>query len=129
MPTSWSTPRHPPLTITTPAGSSTVPVEISSVGHAVNIAVTIGIALRARHADAATIAPRLAALPASQHRAEVQEAPNGTLIIDDTYNSNPVGAERALEGAAALAAERGGSLVVVTPGMVELGSVQFERNS
>jgi UDP-N-acetylmuramoyl-tripeptide--D-alanyl-D-alanine ligase len=114
-------------TITTPAGTSTVPVEIPGTGHAVNIAVTIGIAL-ALDMDAATIAPRLSALPGSQHRAEVQEAPNGTLIIDDTYNSNPVGAERALEGAAELAAERGGSLVVVTPGMVELGSVQFERN-
>lgn len=103
------------------------PVEVSGTGHAVNIAVTVGIAL-ALDLTADIIAPRLAALPGSQHRAEVQQAPSGTLIIDDTYNSNPVGAERALEGAAALAAERGGSLVVVTPGMVELGHVQHERN-
>ena len=49
-------------------------------------------------------------------------------MIDDTYNANPVGSLRALESAAALAAERGGPLVVVTPGMVELGPVQAERN-
>ena len=58
----------------------------------------------------------------------MQTAPSGARIIDDTYNSNPVGAHRALEGAAALAAESGGPLVVVTPGMVELGPVQAERN-
>ena len=43
-------------------------------------------------------------------------------------NANPVGSLRALESAAQLAAERGGPLVVVTPGMVELGPVQAERN-
>ncbi|WP_403023798.1 Mur ligase family protein [Salinibacterium sp. GXW1014] len=115
------------VTMRTAEGATTVPVEIPGTGHAVNIAVTVGVAL-ALDVDAAAIAPRLTALPGSQHRAEVQKAPNGTLIIDDTYNSNPVGSERALEGAAALAGERGGQLVVVTPGMVELGPVQFERN-
>jgi len=48
--------------------------------------------------------------------------------VDDTYNSNPPGAKRAIESAAALAKERGGSLFVVTPGMVELGSLQYQRN-
>ena len=104
-----------------------VPVTISSTGHAVNIAVAAGIALAA-DVPVATIAGRLSDLPGSQHRAEVQQAPSGALVIDDTYNSNPVGAHRALEGAARLAAERGGPLVVVTPGMVELGPVQTERN-
>ncbi len=104
-----------------------VPVTISSTGHAVNIAVAAGIALAAE-VPVATIAGRLGDLPGSQHRAEVQQAPSGALVIDDTYNSNPVGALRALEGAARLAAERGGELVVVTPGMVELGPVQAERN-
>jgi len=49
-------------------------------------------------------------------------------VIDDTYNSNPVGAERAMQGALEIARERDGDLVVVTPGMVELGPVQYERN-
>lgn len=102
-------------------------IQIPGVGHAVNVAVTVGIAL-ALDVPLATIAQRLATLPEAAHRAEIQEAPSGALIVDDTYNSNPVGADRALRGAAALAAERGGQLVVVTPGMVELGSVQFERN-
>lgn len=104
-----------------------VPVSVSGTGHAVNVAVAAGIAL-ASGVPVDTIAGRLGELPGSAHRAEVQTAPSGARIIDDTYNSNPVGAHRALEGAAALAAESGGPLVVVTPGMVELGPVQAERN-
>ena len=108
-------------------GAAPAPVTVSGTGHAVNVAVAAAIALAA-DVPVATIAARLADLPGSQHRAEVQHAPSGALVIDDTYNSNPVGALRALEGAASLAKERGGPLVVVTPGMVELGRVQVERN-
>ena len=106
---------------------ASAPVVIPNVGHAVNLAVTIGIA-RAMEVPLADIAGRLGALPDSPHRAEVQQAASGVVVIDDTYNSNPVGAERALRGAAEIAAERGGQLVVVTPGMVELGTVQAARN-
>jgi len=106
----------------------TAPVTIPSVGHAVNLAIAVGIAV-ALDVELATIAKRLQALPDSRHRAEIQETASGVIIIDDTYNANPVGAERALQGAAAMAAERGGPLVVVTPGMVELGKVQVTRNA
>ncbi|MEX1079091.1 MAG: Mur ligase family protein [Homoserinimonas sp.] len=116
------------LTITEPGGPATLTVTVSSVGHAVNVAVAVGIAF-ALEVPAAKIADKLGSLPGAQHRAEIQETPQGVVVIDDTYNSNPVGAERALQGAAALAAERGGQLVVVTPGMVELGSMQRQRNS
>ena len=115
------------VTVTVGGVSSSAPVVIPGVGHAVNLAVTVGIAL-ALDVDFATVVPRLAALPDSAHRAEIQIAATGVAIVDDTYNSNPVGAARAVQGAAALAAERGGPLVVVTPGMVELGSVQRARN-
>ena len=108
-------------------GTETAPVAISGVGHAVNVAVAVGIAV-ALEVPLASIASRLSSLPDSPHRAEVQEAASGVVVVDDTYNSNPVGAARAIEGAAALAAERGGELVVVTPGMVELGRVQRDRN-
>lgn len=108
-------------------GADPVPVRVSGTGHAVNVAVAAGIAVAAG-VPAAAIAARVGDLPGSQHRAEVQQAPTGALVIDDTYNANPIGSLRALEGAASLAAERGGPLVVVTPGMVELGRVQAERN-
>jgi UDP-N-acetylmuramoyl-tripeptide--D-alanyl-D-alanine ligase len=108
-------------------GAETAPVSISGVGHAVNVAVAVGIAV-ALDVPLASIASRLGSLPDSPHRAEVQEAATGVIVVDDTYNSNPVGAARAVEGAARLAAERGAELIVVTPGMVELGRVQYDRN-
>ena len=120
------------LTVVSESGTSAsvtevFPVTVPAVGHAVNIAITVGIA-RALGMAASAIAPRLANLPGAAHRAEIQVAESGVAIVDDTYNSNPVGAERAVRGAAELAASRGGRLVVVTPGMVELGHVQDERN-
>ena len=108
-------------------GKDTVPVQISSVGHAVNIAVAIGIA-HALDVPLAVLAPRLGNLPTAAHRAEPQQAPSGAIIIDDSYNANPIGAARAVDGGVAMAAERKGPFIVVTPGMIELGQVQFDRN-
>jgi UDP-N-acetylmuramoyl-tripeptide--D-alanyl-D-alanine ligase len=46
------------------------------------------------------------------------------LIIDDAYNSNPAGAASALE----TLSNFDGVRILVTPGMVELGSKQYELN-
>ena len=104
---------------------ATAEVTVSGVGHAVNLAVAVGIAT-ALGVPLSQLAGRLASLPDSAHRAEVQRAASGVTIIDDTYNSNPVGAARAVSGAVELAGDS--PLIVVTPGMVELGSVQRDRN-
>ena len=97
------------------------------LSHGVNVAVALGIAW-ALDVPAAQALPALEALPTAAHRSEVSETEHGVAIIDDTYNSNPPGAARAVQGARELAEERGGRLFVVTPGMVELGSLQFRRN-
>jgi len=97
------------------------------VPHPVNLAVAVGVAV-ALGVDPSSLASRLRGLPRAAHRAEVH-AGAGVAVIDDTYNANPIGARAALEEAAALADERGASLVVVTPGIVELGRVQAERNA
>jgi UDP-N-acetylmuramoyl-tripeptide--D-alanyl-D-alanine ligase len=115
------------VTVLENGAATSAPVSIPNVGHAVNLAVTVGIAV-ALEVPLAAIASRLEALPDAPHRAEISQGASGVLVIDDTYNANPVGAQRALEGAAEIAAERGGPLLVVTPGMVELGSVQAIRN-
>ena len=49
----------------------------------------------------------------------------GIVVIDDAYNSNPVGAAAALEVLASHEAER---RLLVTPGMVELGEREAEEN-
>ncbi len=97
------------------------------VAHGVNLAVALGIAL-ALDVEPEALRGRLTGLPRAAHRAEVQRTAEGLTVIDDTYNANPVGAEAALAEAAGLVGE-GGRLVLVTPGMVELGPVQVERNA
>lgn len=58
-----------------------------------------------------------------EHRLELKKLGN-FYQIDDAYNSNPVGAKSALE----VLAMMDGDKVVITPGMVELGSEERELN-
>jgi len=64
---------------------------------------------------------------AVDNRLNVATAPSGVVVIDDTFNANPASATRALSALAALSLS--GRRVVVTPGMVELGSEQHRENS
>lgn len=59
--------------------------------------------------------------PSVKNRQEIIES-NGMTIIDDSYNSNPVGFKKALEKM------KGKPKILVTPGMIELGDLQFEEN-
>lgn len=95
--------------------------------HPLNAALALGAAV-ALGEEPKEAAKRLASLPSVAHRLEPIAQPGGSWILDDTYNSNPVGAAEAVRRAAALAADSGGRVHVVTPGMVELGPVQDERN-
>jgi UDP-N-acetylmuramoyl-tripeptide--D-alanyl-D-alanine ligase len=58
------------------------------------------------------------------HRLELKRE-GAVTVIDDAFNSNPVGARNAVE---VLGGFQGGSRIVVTPGMVELGDRQFDEN-
>ena len=58
-----------------------------------------------------------------EHRLEIKKINNITMI-DDAYNSNPVGAKNALE----VLSMMDGIKVVVTPGMIELGEDEKEKN-
>jgi UDP-N-acetylmuramoyl-tripeptide--D-alanyl-D-alanine ligase len=53
-------------------------------------------------------------------------AESGVIVIDDTFNANPEGARSALSTLASAAPK--GRRVLVTPGMVELGSEQDHEN-
>lgn len=59
-----------------------------------------------------------------QHRLQMLRQPNGLTIIDDAYNSNPFGAAAALEALSWFNTMK----IVVTPGMVELGELEDEKN-
>ena len=58
-----------------------------------------------------------------EHRLELKKS--GTInIIDDAYNSNPVGSKMALD----VLNMMDGVKIVVTPGMIELGEKQYDAN-
>jgi UDP-N-acetylmuramoyl-tripeptide--D-alanyl-D-alanine ligase len=59
-----------------------------------------------------------------EHRLEFKNA-GRYFIIDDAFNSNPVGAANAVE---VLSAFQGGRRIIITPGMVELGDAEYELN-
>ena len=58
-----------------------------------------------------------------EHRLELKKIGN-FYMIDDAYNSNPVGAKKALEVLSMMPGQK----VVVTPGMIELGPKEEEYN-
>jgi UDP-N-acetylmuramoyl-tripeptide--D-alanyl-D-alanine ligase len=63
--------------------------------------------------------------PPAHRLAPILNPQAGIVVIDDAYNSNPVGAAAALEVLASHEAER---RLLVTPGMVELGDREEEEN-
>jgi UDP-N-acetylmuramoyl-tripeptide--D-alanyl-D-alanine ligase len=85
------------------------------------LGVAVGRAMGLRLRQLAYAATRLKPVP---HRLELKrEGP--ITVIDDAFNSNPVGARNAVE---VLGSFVGGRRVIVTPGMVELGEREYEEN-
>ena len=58
------------------------------------------------------------------HRLEIKQVKN-TVIIDDSYNSNPVGANNALDVLSLME----GKKIIITPGMVEMGKEEAKLNN
>ncbi len=71
-----------------------------------------------------TIAVAAKNLKPVKHRLELKKEGN-IYIIDDAFNSNPTGAENAVE---ILTGFKTGRKVIVTPGMIELGDLQEQAN-
>ena len=69
----------------------------------------------------------LRSTPQIAHRLEVKREASGATLIDDAYNSNPVGFAAALEVLDVLR-RPGGRRILVTPGMVELGAAHDEEH-
>ena len=58
-----------------------------------------------------------------EHRLEMKRYPNYT-IIDDAYNSNPVGSKMAVDVLGLMP----GLKIIVTPGMIELSDKEYSLN-
>lgn len=67
----------------------------------------------------------VSALKPTEHRLELKSFNKGSLLIDDAYNSNPVGC---LEAVRVLGSFEGMQKVIITPGLIELGNREYECN-
>ena len=88
-----------------------------------NILLAVGVAhhfgIRAK-----TMALAAKSIEPVEHRLELKKMGDLT-IIDDAFNSNPVGAKNAVE---ILSQFKSGRRIIITPGMVELGEIEEEEN-
>jgi UDP-N-acetylmuramoyl-tripeptide--D-alanyl-D-alanine ligase len=85
------------------------------------LGVSVGLALGLR---LPTIALAIKEMEPVEHRLELKQK-GGITIIDDAFNSNPIGAQNAVE---ILSQFTGGRRVIITPGMVELGENEAKYN-
>ena len=91
---------------------------VSNLLAAVIVAKDLGVSPEEIKRGVASIEP-------VEHRLSVKHTVGGVTILDDAFNSNPDGSRMALE---VLKQFTGGKRIVVTPGMVELGTKQHELN-
>lgn len=89
---------------------------IENIVLAVSMAVKLGV-------EMPYILRGIDCLEQVEHRMQLVEG-NGILIVDDSFNSNPDGAQCALETIAMFERRK----VVMTPGLVELGEKEYEQN-
>jgi UDP-N-acetylmuramoyl-tripeptide--D-alanyl-D-alanine ligase len=91
-----------------------------------NLALAFGAACKLGLAPEDVVAS-LRSTPQIAHRLEVKHEANGATLIDDAYNSNPVGFAAALQ-VLDLLRRPGGRRILVTPGMVELGAAHDDEH-
>ena len=100
----------------------TVPIlgrhQVANTSAALAAVHLLGYSIDDAVAAAASLAP-------IEHRLELMATGGPLTVIDDSYNANPVGVHNGLE---VLAAMTGGAKFLVTPGLVELGSVEDDEN-
>src|SRR5699024_11466820 len=92
--------------------------------NAQNMLLAIGVA-KIFDMRLTTLSMAAAHMEPVEHRLELKKQGNLT-IIDDAFNSNPVGAKNAVE---VLSQSSSGRRIIITPGTIELGNIQEEKNN
>ena len=117
-----------------PAGSTfdlhlrgeTVTVTTKLLGkHSVSDILAAAVLAHILGVSAADIKCAVGSLCATEHRLELKPFKNGSLLIDDAYNSNPEGC---LEAVRVLGSFEGMQKTIITPGLIELGEREYDCN-
>ena len=103
------------------AGKVAFSAPLYGIVHGRNIALAVAMA-RILGVPDETIRIALQSVPQISHRLEVNRQANGVTVIDDAYNSNPVGFRAALTVLDRIGGKQGRK-IVVTPGQVEMGGL------
>ncbi len=102
--------------------SYSVKTKLLGLHNVYNILASIALGVELKVSIKDMVTKVLSILPV-EHRLEIKKMANFTMI-DDAYNSNPVGAKNALD----VLKQMDGIKVVVTPGMIELGQDEQKKN-
>ncbi|MFC4787329.1 UDP-N-acetylmuramoyl-tripeptide--D-alanyl-D-alanine ligase [Nocardioides sp. MAHUQ-72] len=89
--------------------------QVENAAAAAALALAVGLSL------AQVAAGLTAAQPASRWRMEVQERPDGLIVVNDAYNANPASMVAAIDALVAIGGRRGRRTVAVLGEMKELG--------
>ncbi|PCJ98531.1 MAG: Mur ligase [Zetaproteobacteria bacterium] len=103
----------------------TLRAPLYGIHHGHNIALAFACAMTLGM-EAKDIRAAISTTTQVRHRLEVKQQNDGTIIIDDAFNSNPPGFRSALHVLGVLAEDQGGRAILVTPGIVELGAAHDE---
>ena len=82
------------------------------------VAITLGLSFEEISRGIGKIEP-------VEHRLNIINPGTGIIIIDDAFNSNPIGTKAALD---VLSQFKEGKKIIVTPGMIELGEMEEAAN-
>ena len=110
--------------IRTPSGSTTVTTPLLGRANLSNVLAAVAVAVQFE-VPLAAVADKVAQVEAASHRGQVYRLQRGIVVVDDSYNSNPLAVEAALTTLA-----RGGRRVAVLGQMLELGdrSIALHRH-
>lgn len=102
------------------------PLETRLLGEC-NVSDILGAVVIALHLDVPVKAIQygVRSIEQVEHRLSIKRTPGGVTILDDAFNSNPAGSKMAVD---VLSHFNDGKRIIVTPGMIELGSQQDELN-
>ena len=105
--------------VRTPVGATTVTTRLLGRGNLANVLAAITVAWQLQ-VPLSAIADRVEAVDALPHRGQIVRLARGVVVVDDSYNSNPLAVTTALETLSR--DHRTGRRVAVLGEMLELGA-------